>query len=336
MDVSIIIPTRDGAGRIAPTVESVLRSMRSSRLDCELVLVDNGSSGALRRLVDAHWADVVRCVTTAEVGASTARNLGVAATSGDVVLFSDDDATVPEAWVAALSAPLRAGTADIVGGAVRLAPELVRPGMGPYHCRLLADTGTGFGSPPDAIHGVSMGATRQVFAAGLWFHPDLGAGRSGFMEEQVWLSAATAEGFRATWVDDAPVLHRPASERVDRAGWLSRARRQGSSEALARALYTDDPILVRDVVRAGRAVVRRSRLALVERHADVPSEPYLRAVATAHHAVGFLRQRRRHPVDRRGWPDATRPGVGDVALPPAEEAAGLSGPGSGPRGSAPR
>jgi glycosyltransferase involved in cell wall biosynthesis len=332
LDVSIIIPTRDGAARIAPTIESVLRSMRASGLACELVVVDNASTSELAPLVAARWRDAVRCIPTNEIGASNARNLGVSSSTGSVVLFCDDDATVPDGWVALLSAPLRAGTADIVGGAVHLADDLLRPDMTPYHRRLLADTGDGFGSPPRTVHGVSMGAVRRVFDDGLWFHPELGAGRSGFMEEHAWLGAATGEGFRATWVEGAPVLHRPALERFGRAAWLSRARRQGASEALARALYTDDRISPRDVARVVHAAARQARFALAERHAPLPSEAYLRAVATAQHAVGFLRERRRHPVARRGWPDAAHPGV-DPSLDPGAHTVGVGVSGAGSQGS---
>lgn len=327
LDVSIIIPTRDGASRIARTIESVLRSMDASGRDCELVVVDSATKGELPALVAARWPGVVRCVATAEAGASVARNLGVRSSTGETVLFCDDDAVVPAGWVAALSAPLLTGTADLVGGSVRLAPDLTRPGMGSYHRGLLADTGEGFGSPPESVHGVSMGARRAVFDAGWWYHPELGAGRSGFMEEHAWFRAAIAAGFRATWVDSATVVHHPSVDRLDRAGWLSRARRQGASEALARALYSDDRITVRDLLRVGHALARRGRLALGDRGTAVPSEAYLRAVATAHHAVGFVRERRRHPV-----PEGP-PGGGRTPGDPSER---LSSPEPGATGSARR
>jgi hypothetical protein len=306
MDVSVIIPSRDGTTRLAPTVDSVLASLAASGCSGEVLVVDNGSSASPARtpaLVADRWPDAVRCVSIPEPGASNARNVGVAASSGAVVLYVDDDVTVPENWVADLAAPILEGEADIVAGAIRLAPELHRPGMTAYHRQLLADTGAGLGSPPAAVHGASMAASRAVFDKGLWFHPALGAGRSGFMEEQAWFEEAVATGFRPAWVPTAPVVHRPDAGRLDRAGWLSRARRQGDSEGLARALYTDDRVATRDVLRVGWSLVRRARHGVRERRVAVPSEAHLRAVATEHHAIAFLRARRHHRgpgADHRG------------------------------------
>jgi hypothetical protein len=129
------------------------------------------------------------------------------------------------------------------------------------------------------------------------------------MEEQAWFEEAVSAGFRPAWVATAPVVHRPDAARLDRAGWLSRARRQGDSEGLARALYTDDPIAARDLLRVGWSLARRALYGARELRAAVPSEAHLRAVATEHNAIGFLRSRRHHrgpgpgpvnPMSQRG------------------------------------
>ena len=296
MDVSIIIPTRDGATRLAPTVDAVLRSMQASGLRCELIVLDNGATGATAALVEATWPHEVRCVSTDVTGTSNARNLGVHCASATTILFVDDDVTVPLNWVGALAAPLCRGDVDVVAGAIQLAPDLIRSGMTDYHRQLLADTGGGLGDPPERVHGASMGASRRVFDAGVWFHPELGPGRSGFMEEQTWLVAATERRFRATWVSSAPAVHHPEAERLDRAAWLSRAQRQGRSEGLARALYSTDPIRARDLIRIVWASLRRAATVLGDLGSPIPSEARLRALANAHHAIGFVNARRTRPV----------------------------------------
>jgi hypothetical protein len=315
MDVSVIIPSRDGAGRLAPTVETVLRALAASGCTGEVVVVDNGSgarpgapSGGTPALLATRWPDSVRCVSTSEPGASNARNLGVRESSGVVVLFVDDDVVVPENWVRDLAAPILQGDADIVAGAIELAPGLHRPGMTGYHRRLLADTGAGLGSPPDAVHGASMASSRAVFEQGLWFHPELGAGRSGFMEEQAWFENAVRAGFRPTWVATAPVVHHPDPTRLDRAGWMSRARRQGDSEGLARALYTDERVGLRDLLRVCWSLGRRAFYGARELRTAVPSENHLRAVAGEHHAVAFIRARRRHRGPGPVHPGSVSPG----------------------------
>ena len=302
IEVSVIMATRNARQRIAPAIEAVLVAIDHANLNVEFIVADNASTDRTAELIESRWPSRARVLRVDALGASSAKNAAVHSSRGDIVLFLDDDICVPENWVEALTSPLRAGDADIVCGAIRLAPHLDRRNMTDYHRRLLADTGPGLGIPPTTVVGGSMAVTRTVFDSGIWFHPELGPGQSGFMEEHMWFREALDSGYRAVGVDAAPVTHHVDPSRLERIGWLTRAIHQGRSEALARVLYTPDSITFRDSVRGLRAVVRRGVYAVIDRRRPIPSSRYLQAVAAQHATIGFIQQRRRRrsPVTTSG------------------------------------
>lgn len=331
VDVSVVLPSRNGRSRIVPTIDRVLASMAAVDWSTELVFVDNASDDGTAAFVRARWGDRVHVVSVAERGTSSAKNGGVRAAGADVLLFVDDDVHVPLDWVRSMATPLRDGTADIVCGAIRLAPHLDRPGMTDFHRGLLADTGPGLGDPPRTVHGASMAARRAVFDAGVWFHPELGVGRSGFMEEHHWFVDALDRGFHAVWNGECVVEHHVDPARLERQGWLRRARAQGRSEGLGRARYATKPLGFRDLGSVLRAALRRAGHAIVERRAAIPSERHLTAVTVLHARTTFLREcaRRRGgrgPVAARGVASVTRGGQAGAASGPVAAGRDASAP----------
>ncbi|MFM7061246.1 MAG: glycosyltransferase [Actinomycetes bacterium] len=106
-EVSVIIPVRDAAATIGETLESVLA--QRCDLEWEVVVVDNGSTDATRRIVDAVAAEHprLRTVTAFDAtGPSHARRVGIAATSSARLVFCDGDDVVVPGWLAALSGAL--------------------------------------------------------------------------------------------------------------------------------------------------------------------------------------------------------------------------------------
>jgi glycosyltransferase involved in cell wall biosynthesis len=80
---SVIIPTRNRPEFLGDAVASVLRQRDVS---LELIIVNDGTVPV------ADFSDNrVRVISSGEAGAVPARNLGVAATSGNVIAFLDDD-----------------------------------------------------------------------------------------------------------------------------------------------------------------------------------------------------------------------------------------------------
>src|SRR5690348_14898093 len=100
--ISVVIPTRDGAATIGALVDAV----RRQRVDAgvEIVLVDSGSTDdTIRRVRDR--VDRVVEVNAREFNHGVTRNVGVAASAGDLVVLTVQDAEpVGDGWLAALVA----------------------------------------------------------------------------------------------------------------------------------------------------------------------------------------------------------------------------------------
>jgi glycosyltransferase involved in cell wall biosynthesis len=88
--VSVILPVYNGAAFLRDAIESVLAQ---DYRPFELIVVDDGSSdgsGAIARSYPG-----VTCIRQENLGASAARNTGIAASRGTILAFVDADDTIP-------------------------------------------------------------------------------------------------------------------------------------------------------------------------------------------------------------------------------------------------
>lgn len=87
--VSIIVPAYNAASTLLQTLDSLLNQ---TYRDYEVVLVDDGSTDATRRLAEAYCANPrMRVVRQSNRGAAAARNTGIAAARGRYIGFCDAD-----------------------------------------------------------------------------------------------------------------------------------------------------------------------------------------------------------------------------------------------------
>lgn len=116
MRCSVVIATKDRAAQLARALDS-LESQRGAP-SFEVVVVDNGSSDHTRALVESRRerGPIPMVYCREEVpNRGKARNRGIAAASGDIVLFCDDDVRAPAGWLLAHSdAHHRYGDAALV------------------------------------------------------------------------------------------------------------------------------------------------------------------------------------------------------------------------------
>ncbi len=87
--VSVVIVTKDRKKDLLECVDSYLES---SYKNLEIVVVDNASRPPLLTWFTEKYKDVKLLTSDVNVGAAEGRNIGFAATTGDYIIFTDDDA----------------------------------------------------------------------------------------------------------------------------------------------------------------------------------------------------------------------------------------------------
>lgn len=255
--VSVVIPTRDRASYLEVALGSLLAQKDAG--DHELVVIDDGSQDATAEVARRGG---VRCVRLSPArGLNAARNAGIAATSGELVAFLDDDVRVPPGWVRALrEGAQRHPDAEALGGPIRASLEGPTP------------RGCGRESPPittldlgcedrpvEAVWGANFAVRREAFERLGRFDERIG----GHGDEEEWLMRVHAAGGSVVYLAAAGLEHR-------------RAGADAGLRALAGAQY-----------RRGRAALRSDR----RRGAPVAVRRELRNVAGA----GWHTVRRRCP-----------------------------------------
>jgi glycosyltransferase involved in cell wall biosynthesis len=110
VEASVVIPTRDRPHLLAKCLDALSRQETGRRF--EVLVVDDGSEPPI---ADIDRAGVpVRILRSEGIGPARARNMGVAAATGELVLFTDDDTTPEPMWLESASSFLDAH-ADCVG-----------------------------------------------------------------------------------------------------------------------------------------------------------------------------------------------------------------------------
>jgi glycosyltransferase involved in cell wall biosynthesis len=121
--VSVIIATYNRADELMRLLESLRSSL--ARPDVELILVDDGSTdGTVERAMPLLEAPLARATVIRQEnqGPGTARNKGILAAAGEIVVFVDTDCVVEPEWLDALTAPFDDDKVGGVGGPDRSRP----------------------------------------------------------------------------------------------------------------------------------------------------------------------------------------------------------------------
>lgn len=161
--ISVIIPVRDGAETIIAQL-SALSNQVPGTPNFEVIVADNGSTDGTAALVDGFAAPFPLKVVGAldRPGVSHARNVGVAAATGQLLLVCDADDEVHPNWVEAFAEAHRRG-ALLMGGTLdytRLSSTLARAWRASERTRVMQH----LGFLPFA-HGACCAFDRAVFDA---------------------------------------------------------------------------------------------------------------------------------------------------------------------------
>ncbi len=128
MRASVVIATKDRASYLERAIASLEAQIGAPSF--EIVVVDNGSTDATPAVVERMGAAShlpIRYVREAVANRGKARNAGVRAARGELVLFCDDDIQAPPGWVAAHDAAHDRGELVVSGPIVNVGAYEDRP-----------------------------------------------------------------------------------------------------------------------------------------------------------------------------------------------------------------
>lgn len=139
-DLSVIICTYNRGSQLLNVLDDLNRQVIGEQaFSWELVLVDNNSVDETRSIVEKNrkrWSYPLTYAFEPRQGKSFALNTGIAASKGDLLVFTDDDVVLTPQWLAALYKASRNTDHNAFGGRVlpilegKLPPWLA--GKGPY------------------------------------------------------------------------------------------------------------------------------------------------------------------------------------------------------------
>lgn len=195
-EISVVIPTRDRPEALARCV----RALRRQTVPLEVIVVDDRSA-APEAVLRAAAGNAV--VAGAGAGAAAARNAGMAAASGAVVCFLDDDCEPVPGWAGLLAA----GAADTGVAAGRTltpaaAPAVARASQAIANGLLEASRGSD-GSTVGFAPSCNLAIAAEL-AAELRFDEGF---RAAAGEDREWCDRAVAAAHPPQLVDAAIVVH---------------------------------------------------------------------------------------------------------------------------------
>lgn len=232
VSASIIICTRNRAASLRKTLAAMGTVAIPEGWVAEVLIVDNASNDDTASVAESARLPNMGCRYLLEPrgGKGYALNSGLAAATGQIIAFTDDDVAPTHDWLSALCTPIAKDAADAVVGPVELAPHLKRPWITPLHRGWLASTENDTETPPRMV-GANMAFSRRVLEQVPSFDTELGPGRLGFGEDTLFGLQLIAAGYRVVRSPDARVTHHFDPDRLTRASFLATAVKQGKTEA---------------------------------------------------------------------------------------------------------
>ena len=230
--VSIILCTRDRAESLRETLHAIDECLVPGDLAVEVLVVDNGSRDRTRPVVRQAtcWGKSPRYIFEPRSGLSNARNAGLTAAQGEVLLWTDDDVRPGGHWIEAMCRPLLDDQADAVAGRVRLPDYLERPWLRGWHRVCLAVDVPKTGD--FELVGANMAFARRVLEKVPAFDPELGVGALGACEETLFSQQLRTAGFRLMFAgEDSTVEHHCGEARLTHNSMAGMLARQGRSQA---------------------------------------------------------------------------------------------------------
>jgi glucosyl-dolichyl phosphate glucuronosyltransferase len=277
--VSIIIPTRDRSASLKETLSALGGTAVPDDSEVEVLVVDNGSADRTRPVVRQArlWGQAPRYIYEPRAGTSNARNAGLAAARGQVLLWSDDDVAPNRNWIETMCRPILEGRADAVAGRVKLPDSLERPWLQPWHRLCLAvDDRQGAGPTPCRVPsgwlpapcqliGANMAFARRVLDKVPAFDAGLGGGALGCGEDTLFSLQLREAGLRIVAGDEGTTVeHHCGEHRLARPFLEDVLASQGRSHAYIDYHWRHHPVLL-PRFRGGKSLLALAGLQVLRR-----------------------------------------------------------------------
>lgn len=198
--ISVVIPAYNAERTLAATLHALHMQSAHSAQPVEVIVVDDGSQDGTADLARRLGAQVI---VQANQGPAAARNRGVAAARGDIVLFTDSDCEPAPGWLAAMVAPF--SDPDVMGakGAyltrqTGLAPRFVQIEYEDRYDRMAGQ------SSIDFVDTYSAAYRRAVFLENGGFDTIFA---TASVEDQEFSFRLAQKGYRLVFAPQAQVYH---------------------------------------------------------------------------------------------------------------------------------
>ena len=218
MDASIIVCTYNRCESLDDSLNAIIRQITEPDYEWELIVVDNNSTDSTKTIVEkfSRLTPSVKYIFEANQGLSFARNTGVKAAVGELILFTDDDVLPEEDWLQNVLSGVDKYGADAVGGYIAPIWEEPPPSWltdkfhGFLAVRMERTDDYQIDSSSQAPFGANMGIKRKLFDEVGFFDTERGrkgnvlaSGEDGEMFERL-LSA----GAKVMFIGNARVHHK--------------------------------------------------------------------------------------------------------------------------------
>ncbi len=173
---TVILCTYNRGKDLCRALESLAAQRLPAFVNWEILVVDNGSSDNTREIVEAYCARYpgrFRYVLEPHPGKSYALNTGISKSQGEILAFTDDDATFAPDWLYNLTSSLHDGQWAGAGGRTLPSQPFTPPRWlslkGAFDMSGIVAATFDKGDQPvhldDAPYGVNMAFRKKVFDA---------------------------------------------------------------------------------------------------------------------------------------------------------------------------
>lgn len=232
MDISVIVCSWNRCQDLAEALESIAHSVLPDTVQWEILILDNNSTDQTRSMAQEFCrghAPRFLYFFEPKQGKSHALNSGLRHARGEVIAFTDDDVVVERDWLDNLTAPIRDGICDGVGGRTfaygGFSPPCWLPvenenGIAPF---ALFDRGSQPLDLAETPYGNNMAFRKDAFAKYGTFRANVGTHEDSDLGQRF-----LAAGMHLRYEPSAVVYHRVPANRIRKdyilRWWTAKAR----------------------------------------------------------------------------------------------------------------